>query len=277
MMKIDALNSLPGIGESLRKHSLFTKKSFGQHFIFDLNLTAKIARCAGDLSSCTVLEIGPGPGALTRSILLAGAKKVIAIEKDSRVLPLLQEIKNAAGERLEIIHGDALEIAEENLAAGDIKIISNLPYNISTPLLFKWLDKINLFSGLTLMFQKEVADRIAAVPGSKDYGRISILTQWLAEVRTEFDIPPDAFIPPPKVTSTVVNIIPYLKPLYPAKKEILKKICEVFNQRRKILRGSLKKITADPARLLEIAGIDPERRPDIYNWYRCGNFAPQGK
>jgi len=258
----EALRAMPSIAELLRKHSLSTKKSFGQHFIFDLNLTDKIVRAAGDLTDCTVLEIGPGPGTLTRSLLMAGAGKVIAIEKDERALPLLEEIKNIAGARLEIIHGDALKISEENLASGNVKIISNLPYNISTALLFKWLDKINLFSGMTLMFQKEVADRIAAVPGNKSYGRISILTQWQAAIRAEFDVPPTAFIPPPKIISTVLNITPYPQPLYPAKKENLKKICEVFNQRRKILRGSLKKITPDAEKLLEAAGIDPLRRPE---------------
>jgi len=257
----DVLSSLPSIGESLKKHSILTKKSFGQHFIFDLGLTTKIARCAGDLSDCIVLEIGPGPGALTRSILALGAKKVIAVEKDARMLPILKEIKNAVGNQLEIIHADALEIVEEEF--GDkIKVIANLPYNISTELLFKWLDKINLFQSLTLMFQKEVARRIAAKPNTKDYGRISVIAQWLAEIRAEFDVPPGAFVPPPKITSTVLNITPYPKPLYPAKMENLKTVAKAFNQRRKILRGSLKQITPEPEKLLEMAGINPGLRPE---------------
>lgn len=256
--------AMPPLREVLDIYGIETKKSLGQNFIFDLNLTDKIARTAGKIDGEHVLEIGPGPGGLTRAILYNNAEKVTVIERDRRVIPILQELKNITGDRLSIIEDDALEFDESKIANGrKIKVIANLPYNIATELLFKWLNNINLFSSMTLMFQKEVADRIMAAPGNKAYGRLSIIAQWLCNVRHEFDINPAAFFPPPKVTSSLITLIPRPKPLAEADKNILEMICKAaFGQRRKTISNSLKQISDNPMELLSKAGIDPKTRPE---------------
>mgnify|MGYP003639849998 FL=1 len=255
--------ALPPLREVIAKHGLRAEKSLGQNFLLDLNLTGRIARCAGSLKGETVIEIGPGPGGLTRAILAAGAEKLIAVEKDTRCLPALAEITEAYPGRLEVIHDDALTIDEAALLDDPAKIIANLPYNVATPLLIKWLKQPGRFSSLTLMFQKEVADRITAVPRTKAYGRLSILCQWLCETRREFDISPRAFTPPPKVTSTVVTLFPRESPLFPADPDILEKVvAAAFNQRRKMLRASLKPLGANTEEKLENAGIAPTRRAE---------------
>ena len=254
---------LPPLSEVLKKHDLSPQKNLGQNFLFDLNLTGRIVRSAGSLDDITVIEIGPGPGGLTRSILAAGAKKVIVIEQDKRCLAALAEIAEVAEGRLTVIHGDALTIDERELAPGKIKIIANLPYNIATVLLFKWLGNLHDIVSMTLMFQKEVADRIRAVPRTKAYGRLSVMTQWSCDVVHQFDISPKAFIPPPKVTSTVITITPRPKPLAEVDLADLENLCRmVFGQRRKTLRSSLKQLTSSPELVLSHAGILPEKRPE---------------
>lgn len=249
--------------EVIKSYGIHPEKSLGQNFLFDFNLIDKIARSAGPLEGRTVIEIGPGPGGLTRMLLQRGASKLIAIEQDARCLGALQDISLAAPGRLEVINADALKVNETELAQGKIKIVANLPYNIATVLLFKWLENIQHYESLTLMFQKEVAERIGAKPSTKDYGRVSIMAQWLCEVVHHFDIAPEAFIPPPKVTSSVISLIARKEPLAPANKATLEKICKfTFNQRRKTLRSSLKQLTPTPEILLEKAGISPTRRPE---------------
>ncbi len=256
-------DALPPLREVIARYGLNAEKSLGQNFLLDLNLTGRIARCAGSLQGETVIEIGPGPGGLTRAILDAGAKRLIAIEKDTRCLPALADIAAAYPDRLEVVNDDALEIDETALFDGKAKIIANLPYNVATPLLIKWLGERERFSSLTLMFQKEVADRITAVPRTKAYGRLSILCQWLCETRREFDISPRAFTPPPKVTSTVVTLRPRETPLYPADQEVLEKVvAAAFGQRRKMLRASLKPLGKPAEEMLEKAGIAPTRRAE---------------
>tara|TARA_R100000005_G_scaffold96433_1_gene83294 strand:- start:1907 stop:2740 length:834 start_codon:yes stop_codon:yes gene_type:complete len=254
---------LPPLREVIAQYGLNADKSLGQNFLLDLNLTGRIARCAGKLEGETVIEIGPGPGGLTRAILNAGAARLIVIEKDTRCLPALADIAAAFPGRLEVINDDALEIDEVALFEGKAKIIANLPYNVATPLLIKWLRRRERFSSLTLMFQKEVADRITAIPRTKAYGRLSILCQWLCDTRREFDISPRAFTPPPKVTSTVVTLIPRAEPHYPADPALLEKVvAAAFNQRRKMLRASLKPLGRPPEEMLEKAGIEPTRRAE---------------
>lgn len=258
---------LPSLRETVERYEITARKNLGQNFLFDLNITNRIARCAGDLSDCTILEIGSGPGGLTRSLLDNGAKKIIAVERDSRCVNALNEIKNIVGDRLVIIEDDALKINERELLGGEkAKIVANLPYNIATELLFKWLDNIDLFQSLTLMFQKEVAERINGQVRSKAYGRLSIISQWLCTIRHEFDLSPQAFFPPPKVTSSVITLTPREKPLAQADKETLKMVCKAtFGQRRKMLSSSLKQLTDNPKAVLAIAGIDPKCRPEELN------------
>ena len=209
------LNDLPPLREVIAEHELNAKKSLGQNFLLDLNLTSKIARQAGDLSNHDVLEIGPGPGGLTRGLLLEGARKVLAIERDERVRPALDQIRQASGDRLDVIYGDALDVDPLEHLAGPVKVVANLPYNVGTELLVRWLTPKQwppYWDSLTLMFQKEVAQRIVAEPGSKAYGRLSILAQFRCDAKIVMEIPPQAFIPPPKVTSSVVHIKRLEKP-----------------------------------------------------------------
>jgi 16S rRNA (adenine1518-N6/adenine1519-N6)-dimethyltransferase len=257
------MRDLPPLSAVLKKYDLAPKKSLGQNFLFDLNLTDRIVRYAGDLAGCSVIEIGPGPGGLTRSILNGGAEKLIVIEQDERCIAALEDIAAAAGGRLQIINADALTIKERELTASPIKIIANLPYNIATVLLFKWLEYVGDVESMTLMFQKEVADRIMAKPRTKAYGRVSVMTQWQCEVEHNFDISPKAFIPPPKVTSSVITITPRKQVLAPADKQVLETLCRIaFGQRRKTLRSSLRQLTSEPEKLLEEAAIQPEKRPE---------------
>lgn len=257
------LTPLPPIRDILHKYDIKAEKKLGQNFLFDLNITDKIARSAGNLNGVNVLEIGPGPGALTRSLLNAGAI-VTVIEMDRKCINALKGyLVPIANDRLQIIHGDALDIGVYSNLPEKIRVVANLPYNISTTLLGMWLDNIEKFSGFTLMFQREVASRIISGPNCKDYGRLSVKTQWLCEAWHEFDIPPTAFFPPPKVTSSVITIIPRPQKLFDAKQETLEKLCKAtFGQRRKTLRASLKQICPDPINILRNAGIDDNRRPE---------------
>lgn len=258
---------LPPLREVIARHGLAARKALGQNFLFDLNLTRRIARAAGPLAGFTVIEVGPGPGGLTRALLMEGASHVIAIERDERALAALDEIAAAYPGRLTVIAGDALAAAYEDLAGGrPAKIVANLPYNIATPLLVGWLGGRKwppFFASLTLMFQKEVAERIVAAPGGKDYGRLSVLSQYRCEARKLFDVNRSAFTPQPKVTSSIVQLIPIADPQPACGIEDLSRVtAAAFGQRRKMLRGSLKSLTDDPERLLEALGLDPELRAE---------------
>ncbi|MBD3802285.1 MAG: 16S rRNA (adenine(1518)-N(6)/adenine(1519)-N(6))-dimethyltransferase RsmA [Thioclava sp.] len=260
------IDGLPPLREVLRTHDLVAKKSLGQNFLLDLNLTAKIARSAGDLTGADVLEIGPGPGGLTRGLLAEGARKVLAIEKDTRCLPALAEIAAAYPGRLEVINGDALEIDPLSHLTPPIKIAANLPYNVGTELLVRWLtpkDWPPFWESLTLMFQREVAERIVAKPGSNHYGRLAILAQWRAEAKIVMSLPPEAFTPAPKVHSAVVHLRALPEPRYPANAATLSRVVAAgFNQRRKMLRASLKGVAPDIEAKLEKAGIAPTERAE---------------
>lgn len=265
-----SFDGLPPLRAIIAEHQLSAKKSFGQNFLLDLNLTAKIAKAAGPYFGFVTYEVGPGPGGLTRAILKAGADPLIAVEPDPRAVAALSYLDQAYGPRFDLREADALHTDETLLGAGPekpLKIVANLPYNIATPLLFRWLelvaDKTVPIASLTLMFQKEVADRITARTGTKAFGRVSIMAQWLCETRSLFDLPPSAFTPPPKVTSTVVQLVPRRKPLAPARAATLEKVvAAAFQQRRKMLRQSLKGIHPDPVHLLQIAGIEETRRAE---------------
>ncbi len=249
--------SPPPPREVIKRFRLGARRSLGQHFLLDLNLCARIARAAGDIFGSTVIEVGPGPGGLTRALLDAGAAKVVALERDERCVAALAELAAAYPRRLEIIEGDALETDLAGLACPPRRIVANLPYNIATPLLIGWLRHIGDFEGLTLMFQKEVAARLAARPGTREYGRLSVITQWLCEVRREFNVSSRAFTPPPKVASTVITLTPRPKPLAPAAWDALETVtAAAFGQRRKMLRSSLKPLCLEPREL----GIDPTKR-----------------
>ncbi len=253
---------LPPLREVIAAHGLTARKALGQHFLFDLNLTGRIARAAGDLEQGTVIEIGPGPGGLTRALLEAGARRVIAIERDERAIAIQNEIAAAYPGRLEVIGGDAQEIDAAELGDAPRRIVANLPYNVSTVLLLAWLRRIDAFHSLTLMFQKEVVDRLAAPPRSPDYGRLSVITQWLCEVRPLFNIDRRAFTPPPVVTSTVVRLDPRPAPAAPAAFDVLERVtAAAFGQRRKMLRSSLKSL-GDADALLAASGIPPTARAE---------------
>ncbi|UES51490.1 MULTISPECIES: 16S rRNA (adenine(1518)-N(6)/adenine(1519)-N(6))-dimethyltransferase RsmA [Roseibium] len=260
------IDDLPPLRDVIAAHGLNAKKSLGQNFLLDLNLTSRIARSAGSLEDCTVLEVGPGPGGLTRALLAAGAKRVIAIEKDSRCLPALAEISAHYPGRLEVIEGDALEIDPVALTGGDkVRIAANLPYNVGTQLLINWITTPQwppFWSSLTLMFQKEVGERISASPASKAYGRLAVLAGWRCKGGILFDISPKAFTPPPKVTSAVVHLTPNPSPL-PCDLKALEKItAAAFGQRRKMLRASLKSLTPDAEDLVTKAGLKPTARAE---------------
>ncbi|MCV3240186.1 16S rRNA (adenine(1518)-N(6)/adenine(1519)-N(6))-dimethyltransferase RsmA [Mesorhizobium sp. ZC-5] len=257
-------DGLPPLRDVIERHGLAAKKSLGQNFLLDLNLTGKIARAAGDLTRHTVIEVGPGPGGLTRALLLHGARKVVAIERDERCLAALAEISAHYPGRLEVIAGDALK-ADFSALADDkpVRIVANLPYNIGTELLIRWLTVPQwppFYESMTLMFQREVAERIVARVGNDAYGRLGILAGWRTEAKIAFDVPPQAFTPPPKVTSSVVHLIPRAAPL-PADVRKLGRVTEAaFGQRRKMLRQSLKSLGGE--RLLEAMHIDPTRRAE---------------
>ena len=266
------IDSLPPLREVIATHGLSAKKSLGQNFLLDLNLTAKIARAAGDLSAADVLEIGPGPGGLTRGLLAEGARRVLAVEKDARCLPALSEIAAAYPGRLEVINADALDLDPRDHLSPPIKIVANLPYNVGTELLTRWLDPPAwppFWQSLTLMFQREVAERIVAQPGSKAYGRLAILAQWRCEARIVMELPPEAFTPPPKVRSAVVHLTALPAPRYPADAGILQTVvAKAFNQRRKMLRASLKGTRPDIEDRLLAAGISPTDRAETVDLER---------
>ena len=263
---MNGADDLPPLREVIRKHELIAKKSLGQNFLLDLNLTGRIARAAGPLSGVTVIEIGPGPGGLTRALLSHGAAQVIAVERDARAIAALQEIAAHYPGRLIVVEGDALTFdAAQHLGTGPVRIVANLPYNIATVLLTGWLEIEPwppFYDRLLLMFQREVAERLVAQPNSKAYGRLSILAQWRAQTKILFDIAPQAFVPPPKVTSSVVEMIPIATP-DPCERAALRRVAEAaFGQRRKMLRQSLRTLVPDPLPLLESAGIAPTDRAE---------------
>lgn len=261
-----AIDGLPPLREVIAKHDLRAKKQLGQNFLLDLNLTSKIARSAGDLTGSDVIEVGPGPGGLTRGLLAEGARHVLAIEKDERALPALAEIAEAYPGRLTVINGDALEIDPLAHVQAPIRIVANLPYNVGTELLVRWLTPKEwppFWDSLTLMFQKEVAQRITAQPGSKAYGRLAILAQWRTDAKIVMNLPPEAFIPAPKVHSAVVHLTALPQPRYPADPKILNQVVAAgFNQRRKMLRASLKGVHPKIEDLLQEVGISPTSRAE---------------
>ncbi len=262
-----SIDTLPPLRDVIAHHGLQAQKSLGQNFLFDLNLTSRIARSAGSLEDVTVLEVGPGPGGLTRALLAAGAKKVIAIERDPRCIPALEEIAAHYPSRLTIIEADALTFNPASIEeSGSLKIIANLPYNIGTALLMNWIDIENWpprFDDLVLMFQREVAERIVATPAAPhDYGRLSVFCGWRTEAKILFDVSPQAFTPPPKIISSVVRLTPRADPL-PCNPKLLARVTQAaFGQRRKMLRQSLKSLGVDPIALCESVGLDPTARAE---------------
>ena len=267
--------ALPPLREVIARHKLSARRSYGQHFLLDLNLTGRMVRAledflsgpAADLAQGTVIEVGPGPGGLTRTLLAAGTRRLIAIEKDRRCLGALAELAAAYPDRLEILEADALKVAAEDLGAAPRRIVANLPYNVATPLLLRWLTALaaepGAFDGLVLMFQKEVAERLTAVPATKAYGRLSIVTQWLCEARPLFEVPARAFTPPPKVVSTVVGLKPRAEPLAPAAMGALERVTgAAFGQRRKMLRQSLRTLGVNTNALIGAAQVTETARAE---------------
>ena len=260
------IDDLPPLREVIRRHGLTPKKSLGQNFLFDLNLTTRIARAAEPLENITVVEIGPGPGGLTRALLTLGARRIVAIERDQRAIAALEEIAKRYPGRLDIVAGDALAVdPREQLGPERARVVANLPYNIATALLVGWLTVEPWppwYDSLLLMFQREVAERIVAAAGSKSYGRLSVLAGWRTEARILFDVAPSAFVPPPKVTSSVVRLTPRPEPLA-CDSAALQRVTEAgFGQRRKMLRQSLKTLGVDTTALLAEAGIEPTARAE---------------
>ena len=260
------IDDLPPLREVIRRHGLSAKKTLGQNFLLDLNFTARIARAGGPLDGVTVVEIGPGPGGLTRALLAEGARRVVAVERDVRALAALEEIAARYPGRLQIIAGDARTIdVRPHLDAGPVRIIANLPYNIATALLVSWLTVEPWppwYESLVLMFQREVAERIVAAPGSKSYGRLAVLAGWRTEARILFDISPAAFVPPPKVTSSLVRLVPRPAPFACDRRALERMTQAAFGQRRKMLRHSLKALGVDPLPMLAAAGLDPTGRAE---------------
>jgi len=255
---------LPPLREAIARYGLSAQKSLGQNFLFDVNLTRRIARSAGNISEKTVIEIGPGPGGLTRALLQEGAQ-VIAIERDTQFQGAMEALTDAYPGQLAVVFGDALKLDPLSLisSGGQPEIISNLPFNIATPLIFKWLESAQKFSGMTLTLQKEVAERITAAPRSKKYGRLSVMTKWRCSASSLFKIPPRAFVPPPKVTSIVIRLVPRSQPLAIADPNILRRVVKAaFGQRRKMLRSSLKTLDVDTGKLLKTADIPPTARAE---------------
>jgi len=254
---------LPPLREVIARHGIAAKRSLGQNFILDLNVTRRIARAAGPLDTGTVIEVGPGPGGLTRALLEEGARHVVAIERDRRCLAALGELAAAYPGRLELVEGDALKLDPAALAPAPRRIVANLPYNIATALLLRWLDRIGDYQSLTLMFQREVAERLVATPRSPAYGRLSVIVQWLTEPKILFDLPPRAFVPSPKVTSSVVSLTPRATSLAPAEKGALERVtAAAFGQRRKMLRSSLRTLGLPVEPLFASTGISPTARAE---------------
>lgn len=267
------IDSLPSLRDLVGAMDMRARKSLGQNFLFDLNLTRRIARSAAPLTGTTI-EIGPGPGGLTRALLLEGATRLVAIEKDWRAPDVLASLLSAANGRLELTEADAMDFPIWNLEPEPRRIVANLPYNIATTLLIRWLEHAANFESMTLMFQREVALRITAKPGDSAYGRLSVLTGWLADAEILFDIPPEAFVPAPKITSSVVQIVPLSAPRFICSQKHLEDVTRhAFGQRRKMLRSSLKKMGGEA--LLIAADIDPETRPqdlDIESFCKLANL-----
>ncbi len=260
------IDGLPPLREVIRAHDLVAKKQLGQNFLLDLNLTARIARAAGDLSACDVLEVGPGPGGLTRGLLAEGARRVLAVEKDPRCLPALEEIAAAYPGRLEVICGDALEVDVLAHLMPPVRVVANLPYNVGTELLIRWLTPKNwppFWDSLTLMFQKEVAERIVAKTRTEHYGRLALLAQWRCDAKIVLTLPPEAFTPAPKVHSAVVHLTRLPAPRYPADEAVLMRLtAAAFNQRRKMLRSSLKGLGPEIEAKIVAAGLEPTARAE---------------
>lgn len=269
---MNTIDTLPPLRDVIDTHGLSARKSLGQNFLLDLNLTAKIARQAGDLRDCDVLEIGPGPGGLTRGLLAEGARRVLAIEKDPRCIAALNEISDAYPGRLQIIEGDALEIDPLAHLSTPIRVAANLPYNVGTELLVRWLTPKEwppFWQSLTLMFQREVAERIVAAPGSKAYGRLAILAQWRSDAQIVMSLPPEAFSPPPKVHSAVVHLQALPEPRFPADAAMLSRVVAMaFNQRRKMMRSALKGMGSDIEDHIIAAGIKPTDRAETVDLER---------
>ncbi len=263
---MSGIDNLPPLRAVIATHGLTAKKSLGQNFLLDLNLTAKIARAAGDLSGADVLEIGPGPGGLTRGLLAEGARRVLAVEKDARCLPALAEVAAAYPDRLEVVNADALDLDPLAHLTPPIKVVANLPYNVGTELLVRWLTPAQwppYWDSLSLMFQREVAERIVAKPGSKAYGRLAVLAQWRCDVRIALHLPPEAFTPAPKVSSAVVHLTALPAPRFEADAHVLERVvARAFNQRRKMLRAALKGLGPDIEDRLIAAGISPTDRAE---------------
>ncbi len=259
----DAVNGLPPLRDVVAAHGLAAKKKLGQHFLLDLNLTRKIARTAGDLSTGTVIEVGPGPGGLTRAILQCGAADVVAIEKDTRCVEALAPLVEAADGALTILSEDAMTVAVDTLGVEPRRIIANLPYNVGTPLLVGWLQDAGVIHSMTLMFQKEVAERICATPGEAAYGRLSVLCNWRCATEYLFTLPARAFTPPPKIDSAVVRLTPHATVPFPGNIDDLQTVtAAAFGQRRKTLRRSLRQLNCDTERLLQTAGVDGALRAE---------------
>ncbi|MET4632461.1 16S rRNA (adenine1518-N6/adenine1519-N6)-dimethyltransferase [Kaistia defluvii] len=275
-----AQDGLPPLRDVIATHGLQAMKQLGQNFLLDLNLTGRIARAAGPLAGVTVIEVGPGPGGLTRALLAEGAEKVIAIERDRRCLDALAEIAAHYPGRLEVIEGDAMQVDMSKLATGRVRIAANLPYNIGTPLLLGWLQSEPwppFYEKMTLMFQREVAERIVATPEDDAYGRLGVICGWRSEARILFDISPKAFTPPPKVVSSVVEIVPRQTPLECSRAKLERVTAAAFGQRRKMLRQSLKSLGTDPLPLLAAAGIVETARAeeiDVAGFVRLANALP---
>jgi 16S rRNA (adenine1518-N6/adenine1519-N6)-dimethyltransferase len=260
------IDDLPPLRDIIANHGLDAKKSLGQNFLLDLNITSKIARLAGDISGHDVLEVGPGPGGLTRGLLAAGARRIVALEKDPRCMPALAQIAAAYPGRLNVFNADALEFDMRSQLTGPVRVVANLPYNVGTELLVRWLtpkDWPPFWSSLTLMFQKEVAERIIAKPCTKAYGRLGILAQWKSTPSVVMELPPEAFTPPPKVHSAVVHLEALAEPRFPAPAGLLSStVAMAFNQRRKMLRSSLKSAAPDIEAALRDAGLKPTARAE---------------
>jgi len=263
---MSAIDDLPPLREVIRQHALSARKSLGQNFLLDLNLTARIARAAGPLEDATIVEVGPGPGGLTRALLALGARHVIAVERDQRALPALEDISRRYPGRLEIVCADAQHFDPRPLiGATKAKIVANLPYNIATALLIDWLSIEPWppwYDMMVLMFQREVAERIVARENEEAYGRLGVLANWRAETKILFDIAPTAFVPQPKVTSSLVRLVPRQLPEPCDRRSLEQVTAAAFGQRRKMLRQSLKSLSVDPARLAAAADVDPSRRAE---------------
>lgn len=271
----NAIESLPPLRSVIDRFGLMAKKSLGQNFLLDLNITAKIARAAGNVTGKNIIEIGPGPGGLTRALLQTDAAHVHAIEKDTRCIDALQELISAAQGRMTLHHMDALDINYETICPAPRVLVANLPYNVATPLLIGWLRDMHLFDSLTLMFQREVADRIVATPRDDAYGRLSVIAQWICHVDKKFDLPPSAFTPPPKVTSSVVHFTPRPRTDTVDFKTMERLTAAAFGQRRKMLRQSLKTLGIAPEELLEKSGVPGTARAeeiDVAGFVRMAEF-----